>query len=154
MRYRCTTCGEEQGEEAFVPSLLKKGRQICRSCKSEYNRDWYLRNRRKHCDDVQRNNARYREACYQVLLAAKNRPCADCGRSFPPIAMDFDHVRGAKVDVVSRIALRQFSISRLQDEIAKCEVVCAICHRLRTARRLMEAGKKVYCFRDDPPLTS
>lgn len=55
-------------------------------------------------------------------------PCADCVRLFKPCQMDFDHVRGEKVEQVSRL----IGDPRLRDEITKCELVCANCHRVRT----------------------
>lgn len=68
-----------------------------------------------------------------IIEAAKNTPCADCAQWFPPVCMDFDHVRGVKVRGVGLMV--SYSTQRLLDEIAKCDVVCAICHRLRTYAR-------------------
>lgn len=63
-------------------------------------------------------------------------PCADCGQTFDPIAMDFDHVRGEKNDNVGSMVARGVALDRIQAEIDKCELVCANCHRVRTADRL------------------
>jgi hypothetical protein len=63
----------------------------------------------------------------------------DCGLTFPPIAMDFDHVRGVKIRSVSQMANMKWA--HVLAEIAKCELVCACCHRLRTkSRRSAEAA--------------
>lgn len=62
-------------------------------------------------------------------------PCADCKRFFPYMCMDFDHVRGNKYRNVAQLQGGWASIKRLQEEIAKCEVVCACCHRVRTWKR-------------------
>lgn len=67
--------------------------------------------------------------------ALKNKPCMDCGRSFPAVCMDFDHNPGK---------IKSFEISTATDrtqeaillEIAKCDLVCSNCHRLRTQTRL------------------
>ena len=64
-----------------------------------------------------------------------SRGCVDCGYNFHPAALEFDHLPGAeKLGSVS--SLVSCSRERLLAEIAKCEVVCANCHRVRTARRL------------------
>ena len=63
-------------------------------------------------------------------------PCMDCGNFFPAVCMDFDHVRGNKVAPVSKML--SLKLSKLQDELAKCELVCSNCHRLRTVKRLRE----------------
>ncbi|KKL22649.1 hypothetical protein LCGC14_2433320, partial [marine sediment metagenome] len=67
----------------------------------------------------------------QIILQAKSVPCVDCGTMFPLPAMDFDHVRGEKLGCVSRLTAR-FGKTRLLEEMAKCDVVCANCHRIRT----------------------
>lgn len=78
----------------------------------------------------------YRERYQQRklrLIAAKDKPCADCGGTFPPECMDFDHVRGRKLLCIGQSW--NLSAERLEREIAKCEVVCANCHRIRTGKR-------------------
>jgi hypothetical protein len=65
------------------------------------------------------------------------RPCADCGLVFHPSAMEFDHVRGEKKFTLSRVT---GSIEATLEEIAKCELVCACCHRVRTHNRHQRPG--------------
>lgn len=75
-----------------------------------------------------------RRAKFNAWMArVKNAPCVDCGRTFPPCAMDFDHVRGDKIFDVSRGVDK--TCAAVSAEIAKCDLVCACCHRIRTARR-------------------
>ena len=75
----------------------------------------------------------------RVWEAAKSRPCADCGRSFASECMDFDHVRGTKCYTISS-AYRWASMENLVEEIAKCDVVCANCHRARTWHQQTPTG--------------
>jgi len=49
--------------------------------------------------------------------------------------MDFDHVRGEKVLSISAMVHKGFSWESILAEIAKCDVVCSNCHRIRTAAR-------------------
>lgn len=63
--------------------------------------------------------------------------CTDCGES-NHIVLDFDHIRDKKYNV-SRMIHDGFSWAAIKKEIAKCEVVCANCHRIRTHKRLTEA---------------
>lgn len=67
-----------------------------------------------------------------------SRLCADCGGQFHPAAMTFDHLPGTtKRSEVS--ALLQSGYRKvLLDEIAKCELVCANCHAVRTFLRRSE----------------
>jgi hypothetical protein len=62
--------------------------------------------------------------------------CADCGYNAHPAALDFDHLPGnEKIRDIKSGA--QLGWAALQAEVAKCEVVCANCHRIRTAERRM-----------------
>lgn len=66
------------------------------------------------------------------LRSLRNVPCADCGGLFPPYVMDFDHRDPAtKSFEITRVAGR-VSRKKLLEEIAKCDIVCSNCHRVRT----------------------
>jgi hypothetical protein len=135
---RCTGCRQVLPlSEFYFKNRAQSIRQnFCKSCKSRYNRHWYRRNRQKHIADVRDNARRYRARIRRVVREAKSRPCSDCGQRFPPVAMDFDHVEeGTKVADVSYLATHRTSVEAVQAEIAKCEVVCANCHRIRTTGR-------------------
>lgn len=77
-------------------------------------------------------NARQRgEKLLAWFRALKTGPCKDCGGTFPPVCMDFDHRdRSTKVADVSVLA--RSSKAKCLAEIAKCDLVCANCHRIRT----------------------
>lgn len=73
------------------------------------------------------------------LNEIKSQPCTDCGGTFPAICMDFDHRDPAtKSFVISHSGTRRRRA--MLAEIAKCDVVCANCHRIRTARQHSEGG--------------
>lgn len=63
----------------------------------------------------------------------KSKPCLDCGRVRPSVAMDFDHVRGEKTAQIS--CMWRYARERVLAEIEKCDLVCCICHRVRTQVR-------------------
>lgn len=73
----------------------------------------------------------------ELLNKLKNVPCVDCGESFPPYCMDFDHVpeRGTREFYLSHWVSFSIGKEKLEAEIAKCDIVCAICHRIRTRMR-------------------
>lgn len=60
-------------------------------------------------------------------------PCVDCGCSEPRV-LDFDHVRGEKSFNLQQAKQRPLALTL--EEIQKCDVVCANCHRLRTQGRM------------------
>lgn len=66
--------------------------------------------------------------------------CADCGYREHAVALDLDHRPGeGKTEDVSQLASRAWE--RIEAELMKCDVVCANCHRVRTARRVAEEGR-------------
>lgn len=78
----------------------------------------------------------------QYLRDLKTKtPCVDCGISYPYYVMDFDHVRGQKHANVMEL-VSTLSKKRIDEEIAKCEIVCSNCHRIRThMRKMAKKGK-------------
>ncbi len=74
-----------------------------------------------------------------MLAEIKQRPCQDCGRRFEACVKDFDHRDPeTKRYTISRMIGRA-GTARIMAEVAKCDIVCANCHRDRTYRR-REAG--------------
>ena len=72
----------------------------------------------------------------EYIISKKNVPCADCGGTFPNYCMDFHHIdEDTKHRGIGRKPfidkMKQFSIKTIDEEIAKCVVVCANCHRIR-----------------------
>lgn len=70
---------------------------------------------------------------HRRIAELKAEPCVDCRQTFAPRALDFDHVRGTKLRAVAE--MREFAWDRVVEEIAKCDLVCACCHRKRTHAR-------------------
>lgn len=68
-------------------------------------------------------------------------PCMDCGGTFPPECMDFDHLRD-KVKNVSAMIYASRPWNEIEEEMSKCELVCANCHRIRTKRRAGDNNDK------------
>lgn len=111
-------------------------RWICEDCAAVKTR-WEAatpEERQRERAQSRRASARFRARIRLLIAAAKNRPCADCGGRFPTCVMDLDHVRGQKEFKVSEAVQRAYgtNLARVRAEIAKCDVVCANCHRIRT----------------------
>ena len=67
-----------------------------------------------------------------LLEFFETHACVDCGET-DPLVLEFDH-RGDKLFGVSN-GLRDRAWVAVLAEMAKCDVVCANCHRRRTALR-------------------
>lgn len=70
-----------------------------------------------------------------VSMLKLEKGCADCGYNKHPEALDFDHTKDNKVMGVARMVSKHMSLEAILEEAEKCEVVCANCHRVRTADR-------------------
>jgi len=108
---------------------------MCRPCRAEYHREHYLANKQRYIDQAQaRKKALRAERTEYLFRYFTAHPCADCGES-DPVVLEFDHLdAGAKsFDIGAGLTYRAWS--SILAEIDKCEVVCANCHRRRTAQR-------------------
>ncbi len=125
---RCSKCCADKPTDNFSVRTSARDRRApwCLDCSRQYQKD----KRYKRAALVERR---------RLLASLKNKPCADCGGTFPSYVMDFDHVRGRKETNVS--GMIGCKMERLLGEVSKCDVVCANCHRIRThQRRLKGAG--------------
>jgi hypothetical protein len=98
----------------------------------KYAKAHYAANRELYATRNKARRAKRMEALNKIK--AERGPCVDCGVVFHPYAMDFDHTGNDKVADVSDL-IQRAGWQRVLDEIAKCELVCANCHRVRTYNR-------------------
>lgn len=84
------------------------------------------------------------------FIELKSKPCTDCGDLFPDYCMDWDHVpgRGDKRFGVNMDNATKRSQEEVLIELAKCDLVCAICHRIRTHQRGYPKKSEHY-FKDE-----
>ena len=76
--------------------------------------------------------AKRKAELYKYLRTLKeSSPCVDCKIQYPYYVMDFDHVRGKKHKNVMEL-VPTLSKKIIDEEMAKCEIVCSNCHRERT----------------------
>lgn len=131
MKRRCPKC--RRFDVVFYTT--GNGRGYCKRCQQAYQRRHYRRNEQYYVDKARAANVVQQALLYSVIYSTKQVPCAECGRTYAPWIMQFDHIRD-KDDCVSNLVRRGASLARLIAEICKCEVVCANCHAARTYLRL------------------
>lgn len=116
----------------------KDGRlSICNTCTVARVRAWQIETgRRSYVPNTRRRTNLYsQEFRKQYLDDIRNVPCKDCGGRFPTVAMDFDHLPGSTKSFGIMNGWRWRGWDLMLAEIAKCEIVCSNCHRVRTASR-------------------
>jgi len=132
---RCARCGRVKTLSDFSWRWIAKGEKdtYCRPCRSAYGKEHYAANRQRYIDlEAKRKRARAEKTMLFLLEYLRENPCADCGEA-DPLVLEFDHIGEKNFEIGAGLPDRNWnSILR---EIAKCEVVCANCHRRRTADR-------------------
>jgi hypothetical protein len=120
MKKICSRCGEERDAERDFTWQKAKGSymSLCKPCRAELAR-------------ISRTNDENKRKLYAYL---SSHPCVDCGQT-DIRCLEFDHVRGNKTTTISDLIKNAASWSTIEAEIAKCEVRCANCHRLKTLER-------------------
>jgi hypothetical protein len=99
---------------------------------SKYGAGWRCRK----CE-VERKK-RMRDETKAFVNSLKDQPCADCNQNWPAYVMDFHHRdKQEKIFKISK-AIVSMSRERLIEEIEKCDLLCANCHRIR---EYLDVGK-------------
>src|SRR5438128_8112423 len=137
----CTKCGELKPLEAFPP--VRRGepklQTWCRECFAAYGREYYRKNREAQKARLLRNTAARRaDNKRQMIEYLRAHPCVDCGES-DIVVLQFDHLADKEREVSSMLA-GGWSWAANEKDIVKREVLCANCHRVRTALRYLERG--------------
>jgi hypothetical protein len=130
----CPRCAETLPRSEFGTRSNGRPTSWCKGCHRDYNAEHYEKNK----DVTKLRIAARRAAVIEEYRAVKEAtPCTDCGQFFPFYVTQYDHIDADKVDDVATIA-NDGSRRKLFAEIAKCELVCANCHAIRTYRRRCE----------------
>jgi hypothetical protein len=132
---RCGRCKREKPVGQFAWRRRARGQldNYCRACRAEYKQEHYAANKARYIAAAgQRRKAMVEERTQYLVAFLREHPCADCGENDPVVP----RVRPPtdKKFAISK-GLQDRNWQDMLDEIAKCDVVCANCHRRRTAKR-------------------
>ncbi len=131
----CTKCkkGKLLNEFNFRVKKIRLRQYQCIECTRAFVRDHYKRNKEYYLVKARKRNAEKRlEAQNYVRSHLLRHPCVDCGES-DVVVLEFDHM-GDKLKEVSNLIKGRYPLSQVKEEVEKCEVRCANCHRRKTAR--------------------
>jgi hypothetical protein len=118
----------KRGHDLTIRGVYKNG--FCKECSKFCHRRYY-----SECKSylIKKTKARI-ERNRNLVIQAKSKPCSDCQQVYPPWVMQFDHLKD-KLFHLAKLAYTQYSEQTINKEIAKCDVVCANCHAIRTHKR-------------------
>lgn len=119
------------------------GKRVCVSCKEALDdSEFSFRSDHPHlkvsqCKFCENARTRYKTSVRVDIVnyLKVDEGCADCGYNAYPQALDYDHLPGTvkKYNVGEMVRHAPWDV--ILEEIEKCEVVCANCHRVRTWKR-------------------
>lgn len=99
----------------------------------EHRALWHQRNKERRLAAIKVRRSKKRQYVHDLK---ENVACLDCGIEYPPHIYDFDHLpQFEKSFPLSSTGMRDKSLDQIIAEVAKCELVCANCHRHRTYMR-------------------
>lgn len=139
---KCTRCKKEKNIVEYNKRTDSADGHAshCRVCSRAYVKSHFLRNGEYYRSKQKIRVKRLFQEHSIIIDKLKSYPCSDCKGIFPLVSMDFDHVRGTKRGNISAMVRWGVTRQKLLEELEKCEVVCANCHRVRTRDREKQRG--------------
>jgi hypothetical protein len=131
---KCTKCHEEKcvTEFAFKNKLTGKLQSVCKQCHRKLMQEHYNSHKQYYLDKARRNEINtIIENRKNIMEYLYTHPCVDCGET-DPLVLEFDHIKD-KYRTISIMVLRKYPWNKIYNEIQKCEVRCANCHRRKTS---------------------
>lgn len=137
MTRTCSKCNIEKELDnanfAYKSKAKGKFNSICKPCWKIY-RDAHYKENKKHYIEI---NGLYRKSRTEannikLLEYLQKNSCKVCGES-DPIVLELDHIIEGKLADVSNL-IRRNSWEVVELELKKCQVLCANCHRRKTAK--------------------
>ena len=123
----CSSCKKSKSTEQFHWKNKAAGvlQRQCKECHKLVNAKHYKQNEdayKKRAQDQRRHNKSWFVE-YKLSLR-----CEHCGENHPA-TLDFHHKDPSIKDREVSSLIGRSGIDRIQDEISKCMVLCANCHR-------------------------
>ena len=131
----CSKCKilKEEIEFSFKNKTKNKLQSWCKECLQDHNRKTYIEkpNRKEQVKSAsKRYKAKMEEFLYKYLTS---HPCVACGQT-NILTLQFDHLENKLFNIGSQAT--SSSIETIEKEIAKCQVLCANCHSIKSAQQL------------------
>jgi hypothetical protein len=125
--------GQAHAEFAWRNKSKSRCDSFCRPCRADYKKAHYAANKQRYIDRAQeRKRELALERTLYLIAFFRSHPCVDCGET-DPVVLEFDHRRDKVFSIGMELSRRRWQ--SILAEIEKCDVVCANCHRRRTALR-------------------
>lgn len=129
---KCPRCKRKRRAKFFAQNYTKGTLQsYCKDCQraAYYDNAAVIKKR-----SYKNNQIRIIQNKEKLIELLRNSECKDCGE-WDIVVLEFDHVKHNKTKNISKMISQSYCWESILAEIAKCEVVCANCHRRRTYKQ-------------------
>ncbi len=134
----CSKCKKEKPLREFNFKVKSRGlyHVHCKECTRLFVKNHYNSNKEYYLKKARRRNIEVKSQIVNYLREYfLTHPCIDCGESDITV-LEFDHTGSEpKFKAVSHLITGGYAFDIIQEEIKKCEVRCANCHRRKTAKQ-------------------
>lgn len=144
----CRECAYKKNKEERQEKLEKKpkkkneqGKIYCQKCKQYKNKSKFYESSNRPigydntCKECRKKHKlkRYKET-KKIMIKKLGDKCRVCGKKFPWYAYDFHHKNGekkeTKISNFTKLTIKHLrTLAEFKEELDKCILVCAICHR-------------------------
>ena len=138
----CTSCQTEKPLSDFFVKDKKSGRlhTQCKDCYKEYRKTYYAQHYSKYkveyLERAKNRRLKLREEFRdKMLIYLSDKNCEMCGECDNRV-LEFDHLDPAlKLFSISQAVRLGYGWNQVLDEISKCRILCANCHKKHTSNQ-------------------
>lgn len=122
----CNKCDTYKSVDDFHKNPKKKDgiQTMCKECRKVYHKKHYEKNKGRYTNQnvaIRKRNKDF------INRYKRTQKCSRCPETRWYV-LDFHHLDKKDVEV-SVMVNKCFSLKKIKEEIRKCEIVCANCHR-------------------------
>lgn len=138
---RCSKCKLTTDTNSFNFRSKERNRyqSVCKKCQHSGPYSHYKNNKASY---IKRAKDRKHQNRLSLVTYLRDKSCVDCKESDIRV-LDFDHkTSSTKISTISLMVARGNAWEKILEEISKCEIRCANCHRIKTSKQFGWKYKK------------
>lgn len=126
---KCTKCNRILPLENFrwKNKALNKKHSRCKDCEKAAEKARYASDKERR-ESIINRTYQYKQENINLVNSYKQQGCCKCGEKRPYV-LDFHHINPQEKDNTIAHMINSSSLENLENEIKKCVLLCANCHR-------------------------
>jgi hypothetical protein len=136
----CSKCNTKKPITNFGRKGIGKDGELryqvyCKECNKQYQREHYQSNKSAYKTKAKTYDKEHKINTMNFIRELTKDGCIICGEN-DLACLDFDHRDPKeKSHNISWMISQRYSLAKIKKEIEKCDILCANCHRKRTAKQ-------------------